>query len=327
MKLYNFLKSIYIYFFGSIAFYNAHKMSCKNIVFYNNYHNGDIHYSREFIKHIINCLPNKTYYYIHHNSKRILLDIESLTFKIPDLIIKKWKKNKLDTYKMDINTNLLRSKDTLFINTWIGSNKGQYLQLYNGCTIQANYYLFKKILSELGISNMDGIAKYIPILNFNKYEVGRVDNFMSSNKQMKIFISNGDCLSNQAENFDMSPIINKLCNNYNKCLFLISNKNENLNSNLKNLVYTSDIIAISDNDLPENSYISTFCDIIIGRGSGAYCFTTIQDNWNSKKIICFSKNKEEGLWAENSSAIHSNSSDSKIVYEIISKEISNLEGI
>ena len=120
MKLYNLKKNICIYFWGSEAYYNIIKSPCKNVVFYNNYHNGDIHYSREFIKFFINNIHSKNYYYIHPNDPRILLDVKRLTIKTPIEIVEKWEKLELNTYKKDKETNILRYTDTLYINTWIG---------------------------------------------------------------------------------------------------------------------------------------------------------------------------------------------------------------
>jgi hypothetical protein len=50
-------------------------MNFNNIIFFNNYHNGDIFVSRSFIKDIISKLPNNQYYYAHRNKKYLLKDL------------------------------------------------------------------------------------------------------------------------------------------------------------------------------------------------------------------------------------------------------------
>jgi len=50
------------------------------LIFYNNYHNGDIHLSRNFVKDIIKKTNYDKYSYIHNNSSTILKDINNLTY-------------------------------------------------------------------------------------------------------------------------------------------------------------------------------------------------------------------------------------------------------
>jgi hypothetical protein len=103
--------------------------------------------------------------------------------------------------------------------------------------------------------------------------------------------------------------------------------------NKDNIKYTKDIINIRDNDLNEISYISTFCDIIIGRGSGPYCFSTIKSNLlNKNKIfIGFTNLIEDAKWANNielnidgAEQIWYNQNDKNVIIEIIENKIKNL---
>jgi hypothetical protein len=47
---------------------------------------------------------------------------------------------------------------------------------------------------------------------------------------------------------------------------------------LDNVVFTNDIIKSNECDLNEISYLSTFCDIIVGRNSGPFCFASTKNN-------------------------------------------------
>jgi hypothetical protein len=42
----------------------------KNLIFFNYFHNGDIHVSREFVKDILNKTNFNNHIYYHHNSKK-----------------------------------------------------------------------------------------------------------------------------------------------------------------------------------------------------------------------------------------------------------------
>jgi len=46
-----------------------------NIYFYNNYHNGDVFYSKEFVRDIKSKI-GKEHYYIHNNNPAILKDFD-----------------------------------------------------------------------------------------------------------------------------------------------------------------------------------------------------------------------------------------------------------
>ena len=76
----------------------------------------------------------------------------------------------------------------------------------------------------------------------------------------------------------------------------------------------------------EISYISTFCDVIIGRASGPHCFTHTKENLlNTKKtFISICNNKNEGIWFDESEAkqVWTNNYDFDNVFNIINYEIS-----
>jgi hypothetical protein len=71
-----------------------------------------------------------------------------------------------------------------------------------------------------------------------------------------------------------------------------------VNSLTKNLYFTSDIINATNGDLNENSFVSTFCNLIIGRSSGPYCFTQTSENYSdpNKTFLCFDNTITNGFW-------------------------------
>jgi hypothetical protein len=188
--------------------------------------------------------------------------------------------------------NYFDANDTLFINTWYGTNQRTYLNQYSGCTFDALYFKFDDIVKgALSVSLQDinnDPFSFFPNIDFSHFEISNVDKFMASQKSKKVFISNGKVQSYQSSNFPYSPIINSLAEAFSDILFIISNKEGSI-INKNNIVYSSDIINKSNGcDLNENSRVSEYCDVVIGRHSGAFTYSITQNNMmrNNAKFIC-----------------------------------------
>jgi len=210
--------------------------------------------------------------------------IEILYFGIKNFIIEIYEKDFL--YHKEI----LKIDDKYNIETWVGYN--DYFKIHN-CTLYSNYLMFKEIYRKLGIT-LDKLDYYLPSINFDKIETDNIDNFLKDKKLITILISNGKVKSEQAANFDFNPIINRLSTTFNDVLFLTTHYTNISSSNIINI---SDITKMT-NDLNEIAYLSTFCDIIVGRGSGPYCFTIVKDNLFNNKItfMAFCENPDDGIY-------------------------------
>src|SRR5271163_3192723 len=95
----------------------------KRVVFFNYYHNGDIHASREFVRQIINKVhqlePETQFAYAHKNYQGLLSDIPNLTFD----------PTALSVIRNDhIGTHIV--KETTYINTWYGQQHSRYTNNY-----------------------------------------------------------------------------------------------------------------------------------------------------------------------------------------------------
>lgn len=254
------------------------------VVFYNNYHNGDIHYSKEFIKDIMKKYKAKNYSYYfdleHVCDKNIIKDCNiKYESKIPE--------NILQEEQLTIND------DTIYINTWVGQ-KNKYFVDNIGINLKANYEIYKEIYKKLNIK-LENIEHYIPNIDYGYFDIKKINHFLEGKeKYIKILISNGITRSGQCDNFDMNEIIDCISSLYKNVLFVLTDSKNRIDKN--NIFYTDDIID-KKCDLNEISYLSTFCDIIIGRSSGPYAFTMTRDNlFNSKKtFICFC-DKPEYEW-------------------------------
>jgi len=234
----------------------------KKIIFFNYFHNGDIHSSREFVKDIISKMNPEQVEYHQNNENLELSDING----------------KFLTPIKDLNNDHLiyENDSTIYINTWFHTHFGHR---YHQCTLEALYYNFEIIYEKLNIK-LDPIENYIPSIDYSKYNIKNIDGYISNIKNKKlIFISNGKVKSQQSDNENLDFIINDLSNDKNNIIF-VTNHTEIRSDNV---VQTKDIIKNEKSDLNENSYISTFCDIIIGKESGPYFFTYVKDNIKSDK--------------------------------------------
>lgn len=259
-----------------------------DIIFYNNFANGDIHVSRSFIQDIMNKLPDNNYYYYQHPQKIkcfLLGDIENL---------------KPYEGKLPCNPDktIERMQDSLLINTWYGAgkykffNKAATVHGLGGVSMYTLFEVFKEVYRTLEIP-MAGITEYYPKINFENLDTSNVDDFVSQNLQKKVLVSSGNVTSGQAPNFDFAPILKNLCANNPNILFISTNE---LELPYENFVRAEKITKKSC-DLNELSYLSTFCDVVVGRSSGPYTFSLIKENvFNPKKtMICFTHDQHLSL--------------------------------
>jgi len=239
----------------------------KNLIFFNYWHNGDIHVSREFVKDILNKTNFNNRIYYHHNSLKLLMDI--------NVEIKRFDMN------MNINNEKLFYEDdnNVYVNTWFHLEHGfKYYQ----CTLEALYYNFTEIYKQLDIK-LEDISFYIPKIDFSKFNVLSIDKFFKNTHFKKhVYICNGMTLSGQSDNMILTNLIKELSDKYIECLFILTEKIPLIT---KNITFSQDIIGSNGkNDLIENSYLSTKCDIIVGRTSGPSTFSIVPENVTNDNI-------------------------------------------
>lgn len=240
----------------------------KKICFFNHYHNGDIFHSKSFVQEIVNSIDVE-FSYAHSNHPNLLKDLEIKHETIPDI---------------SHSVRFLEDGDTLYVNTWIGSYFVEGEKYYGECTLRFSYEMFSKIYDELNTrfgSNLklSSIESYVPSVDYDKFYISNIDNYIQLDTNKKILFSNGPCLSGQCKYYgDMHPIINSLAEKYKNITFIVTHK---LDTNHENIKFTSDIIKSPECDLNEIGYLSTFCDIIVGRNSGPFCFSTNKQNINN----------------------------------------------
>jgi hypothetical protein len=246
----------------------------KKICFFNHKHNGDIFHSKSFVNEIVNSIDAE-FSYAHSNHPNLLKDLKIEYEIIPDI---------------SNSVRFLEDEDTLYVNTWIGSYFVEGEKYYGECTLRFSYEMFSKIYDELNKRfntnlKLSSIENYIPTIDYSKFDILNIENYIKTDTNKKILFCNGPCLSGQCRYYgDMNPIINSLAKKYQDITFIVTHK---IDTDLKNIKFTNDIIKVSECDLNEIGYLSTFCDIIIGRNSGPFCFSTNTQNINNSNTIFY----------------------------------------
>lgn len=261
----------------------------NTIIFFNWFHNGDIHVSRTFVKEIVQKVSqnNISCHYMHRSGAKLLQDIDKLKF--------------YPNTNIGLNEHIIshQQNNVLFLNTWYAAGNRKYYNTY-GLSYNCLYHLFEEHVTKyLNFSLKDVSINpeyFYPDIDFSKYEINNVSNWLNTcNNCKKVLICNGLSLSGQSTNFNMDNIIYNLCNTYHGILFITTNPTT---IKRENLFYSKDLIKANGNDLNENAYLSTKCDIIIGRLSGAHTFSYNKENMflNNKIFICLGNSEIESRW-------------------------------
>lgn len=265
----------------------------KKLVFYNHFNNGDIHVSREFVRQIMSRIttPQIDFVYSHKHSPGLIVDIPDLRADSTFLSV------------VGAGPKSTTIGETLFLNTWYASEEYKYMNCF-GLTFDCLYFLFDDICKKHFGFCLNDLSKdpkvFFPSINYVEYHITPAFSWLLSHTSRKVFISNGPALSGQASNFSMTQIIKILATNYTDTIFIVSHKDSALPA-IDNIVYSSDIIQKSGSDLNENGYLSTFCDVIIGRASGPFTFAFTRENIFDRKpiFLCFSNlepKEENKFW-------------------------------
>lgn len=240
-----------------------------NIIFYNLFHNGDVHVSRTFVDKIAKHLKIPCEY--HHDNKHLLVD---------DITAKVCRKRHQKYIKVPAKL----VGRTLYLNTWYACYKKIFKN--NGVSYKSLYLTFSEHLKTHIGSDINKIGKtfdFIPDINWEKYKVtgtGAIDNF----KGKRVFFANNKVNSCQTHKaVEMSKVLEKLAKIHKDKLFIASNK---LSLSAPNIVYAGDIIGREMGNLNENAYLSTKCHFIVGCSSGPYTFAMNRTNFmKPKKFI------------------------------------------
>jgi hypothetical protein len=240
----------------------------RKICFFNHYHNGDLFHGKAFIRELMYNVETD-FIYSHSMNPAVLADMDGLQYE--------------PMVNMPTKARYLDLGDTFLINTWIGAYFGHGIKYDFECTLRFTHQMYARIYDLInqvfpGTGVVLGpVESYVPFVNYGSVNKRDVHAFLVANPRIKVLFSNGPCHSGQcAYNGDMKPIIEEVAKRHPIMTFVATHK---FDTEQKNIKFTSDIIdQTSGCDLNEISYLSTYCDLIVGRNSGPYCFTVTDTN-------------------------------------------------
>ena len=288
----------------------------NRLIFYNHYGNGDLFISREFVREMMQIIPAREYYYSHGKNTRMFADFPELKFTpiTDNHIMRK------HGYRLD---------DDIYINTWLGVDSN-YVTPANSCSIDNSFRMYNDILRDLGFPLLSQpLEAYIPRIDYGFFDTAPVDKFVEDNKKYMVFLTNCLVQSNQAENFDFTTVIERLCRAYPDILFIISDP---IGTMFDNLVTTKEVTQSKDGfDLNELSYLSLFVNLLIGRSSGPQIFSMVSENCMNpnKAFLSFTYRPESAHIVNRIPPIRakvfwSNSTGDSEVYAVICKVLNDM---
>lgn len=255
------------------------------ICFYTEAHLGDFLFSAPFIQLLVKKYPENQYYqYIYGSDGTVFPDIfmKTVTGLIPtkeicgDLNIPTWLCNneysELNIPQIENEQTFPGLEDVFFI----------HRRAWNYIFRKHNFDI--KVPDDLGI-NFD----YKNILEKNV--VKSIQKF-GKNPRKKIFFINIKGKSGQTDNDDWLNKILHLANLYPDIDFCYMNK-EQIGVSRDNIIHTPSIFGDHSSDILHNAYLSTFCNIIVGKNSGAYVAISMHnDNVKNPDKILISQTQD-----------------------------------
>jgi hypothetical protein len=259
----------------------------SSIYFHNNFHNGDVHLSRNFVRNYVKLLNAENYFYIHNCDPKITFDLDPEVKTISDYA----KTNSLQEKLLHVDEN------KLFINTWIGTENKKFLKKF-GLNYNCYRQIFFEVLKNFEIDFLDHNEEdLIPKIDFSKYNIEIKNSNIFDKIENNVLFCNNDFKSGQSLIFNMDFFLEKKSKEFSNLNFIVTNPTNVKNHNIFNL---KDFIQTTGSDLIECAYISQFCRYIVGRSSGPYTFSIMKENLldSNKNFICLSFREEYTCWYE-----------------------------
>ena len=254
------------------------------IVFFNHYHRGDLHTHKEFVKQLMSSLPYFKFKYLHQNPKKLTDELRVEYAGVPSNLSSK--------------EPFYRTEEILYINTWVGCLWDVFCK-NGGINMHTLYEQWDHIFNVVNsiyntdLELHDEMEEYLPRIDFSMLDTKAIDEYANSNNNRKILICNNVPNSNQSFAGNMVDYIAPLAKDNPEVHFICTNK---LNVDIENILYTSDIIGNNEGcDLQEISYLSQFCDSIVGKNSGPYVFCETYESYMNpnKTFISFNTKHPE----------------------------------
>jgi hypothetical protein len=165
----------------------------------------------------------------------------------------------------------------LNINTQILAHNRVFFE-QSSWAITTLYNIFKKTLREtLCYDLTNHPIDFLPKIDYSFYDIKKI--VPPPRAAKTVLICNNEIQSAQAINFNINDMLRALSVSYPNINFIATNDCEVKNNNI---TFMSEY-GIVGGDLNEISYLSTLCDVVIGRNSGPYSFCMVSDNILDKR--------------------------------------------
>lgn len=260
----------------------------KIVLFFKDAHYGDLFTCKEYVRQVYEELKDSIeveYYHNLHPRSMIDIGIKQIDSLYHTKIPKKFAYPVID--------------DIMHVNIWLAQRVAfdDKVGLNHSTLYRAWKEIFSKINETIGSNlQLKSIKDYVPQINYSLFSDNKKLNkyLVSSHNRKRILISNGPALSGQSFSNNLEEIIFLLSRKYPGFDFICTHR---FNKQTSNIFFTDDITSQDalenfnyDNrktcDLNEISYLSTFCQAIIGKNSGPYIYCLTRENiFNPNKII------------------------------------------
>ena len=251
-----------------------------NIIFFNQFHNGDCFVGKGWVSNIMRQIPEAKFYYAHKNHPDIIKDLDAEYVSISDI--------------PDINsrTKIEQNEDgDIFINTWCGAFQGELFHTHSNYIVQHRMYeiyceMLTKILGR-PITQTSNPHDYLPGIDFSKFDVTAAGDFEATRGPSFNLFCNGSAMSGQSGVGDMRGILDRLCQDFPQQTFVAT---YDMGLRHPNLHYTQEIFGL-DSDLNQIAYLSKSATLIVGKNSGPYTYCQFKENMERDDVtfFCFGK--------------------------------------
>lgn len=300
-------------------------MNAKRLTFYNHYGIGDLFESREFVRAWmrINEVSECEYACRHPAVFEDMPEIKCIPV----------------TDDLKMHTPLRWRGRHLFVNTWIGAlnaetnPKGDFVIWPGvGCVVENLYRMHNTYLRMAGFRRFqmrDGLVNYLSDVDYSKIGLGSALEFAAQHHDKRlILVCNGATSSQHAVNFSMSQMVDLLPPS--EDIFILTERAE---VNRPNVFFTDDITARNGRcDVMAISRLSNFCDVIVGRCSGAQMVCETRKNWmdETKTLVSFTQHRNGACFVLNPQQIglrmklvHSSATTPVEAAEVLQKVLTN----
>jgi len=258
----------------------------KEIILFNHYHYGDTFSTRGLVKDLRRFFPYAKFSYAFGKNRYVVHDLVDYELE------NEFNDQTLQNLEIYTNSYYDITNYRLYINTWVGCAYHSFPPTHNHPNFIEHIRIYDIIYQRLNETHgfnlstiQDDIWYYVPEIDYSKFNTGPADDIVQHTKN-RVLICNNEAMSAQSSVGDLRNVIVTLATSFPQHTFFVTYR---IPTNLSNIIFTNDIFQ-QDNDLCEISYLSQFCDVIIGKNSGAHAHTWTKTNLldASKTNICLS---------------------------------------